>query len=686
MENACRHENAMRPTSFRLSCLSPLLVAFIAFGLGIHADLAATDAPPPSFVAPDLPVIPQTTFTVTDPAYGAVGDGSTDNTTAIQATINAASAAGGGIVSIPAGTYLCGPLQMANSINLRLESTNTILRMLPLDQYPGGSTNPANFIGGKNLHDVAVTGTGTIDGQGAPWWPHYKDTSFNRPRMIALSGCTRTLIQGVTLQNSPMFHIAVSGMQHMTVRGVTILAPASDDPVTPGHNTDACDIGGQHFLIENCNVSVGDDNFTCGGNTSDVLISHCTYGKGHGVSIGSYTGSNTKTGRVGVSNITVTDCTFTGTECGVRIKSDRDRGGIVQNITYQNLTMTGVNYPILVYGAYMATDAKYRDLTKLTGAIAATYPSQPVTDTTPIFKNISFINITATAAKGRRAGLVWGLPEAHASSILLKDVHITADLPFGLYDVDGVNIFDTQITTPSSVSAWDQTATTQVVTEDTPIAPTALTASNSIGHIVLTWQASTGATTYTVQRATVSGGPYITVASGLTATTWTDTDAGNGARFYYVVMAVNDVGTSPISAEANSACLIAPTGLVATAGNAQVTLTWNAVEAAASYTVQRRMNDADPWTIRATALTTTTYVDAEVSNGSTYSYQILAISGEQSQASVIVSATPTAPVTGNTGGDSSSGGSSGGCGLGGALSFVVCALGGLLRLRRPQEQ
>jgi hypothetical protein len=151
-------------------------------------------------------------------------------------------------------------------------------------------------------------------------------------------------------------------------------------------------------------------------------------------------------------------------------------------------------------------------------------------------------------------------------------------------------------------------------------------------------------------------------------------------------MAVNDVGTSPISAEANSACLIAPTGLVATAGNAQVTLTWNAVEAAASYTVQRRMNDADPWTIRATALTTTTYVDAEVSNGSAYSYQILAISGEQSQASVIVSATPTAPVTGNTGGDSSSGGSSGGCGLGGALSFVVCALGGLLRLRRPQEQ
>src|SRR6202012_3188698 len=174
-------------------------------------------------------------------------------------------------------------------------------------------------------------------------WPLAKTQRMaRRPRMVALSGCDKVMIENVHLQNSPMFHIAISGHStNVTVLGVTIRAPASTDPKNASHNTDACDVSGSHVLIKDCDVSVGDDNFTCGGGTSDVLITHCKYGNGHGVSIGSPT-------RGGVTNFTVSDCTFQDTECGIRIKSDRDRGGELRNLTFRNLRMNHVGYPILI--------------------------------------------------------------------------------------------------------------------------------------------------------------------------------------------------------------------------------------------------------------------------------------------------------------------------------------------------
>jgi polygalacturonase len=391
-----------------------------------------------AFVAPTLPTIPGKTFNVRD--YGAVGDNIKDNTTAIQNAINAAANAGGGKVIVPAGIYLCGPFQFTNNLDLQIDSS-AILRMLPIDKYPGGIIEGTAFITGLKLHDIAITGKGTIDGQGSPWWPFAKTENAKRPRMIAFRDCDRVLIEQVKMINSPMFHITVGGKSsNVTVRNVIIRAPASTDPVNPSHNTDACDVSGTKILIQHCDISVGDDDFTCGGGTSDVLITGCTYGYGHGVSIGSPI-------RGGVSNITVENCTFTNTECGIRIKSDRDRGGVVQNLTYRNLVMTNVDIPILIYASYMAKDSKYRNMQKLTSDIATTYAPAEVSDLTPIYRNISFENITATVSKGKRAGLIWGLPEAAVSGILLKNVNITADNPFGIFFAENVQLVNCKIIT-----------------------------------------------------------------------------------------------------------------------------------------------------------------------------------------------------------------------------------------------
>jgi polygalacturonase len=420
-----------RSSALRFRTQIALTLSVLGIGLTARAD--------EQFKTPVLPQIPAHTFKVTD--YGLITDNTADNTSAIQSAVDAAARMGGGVVELPPGEYLSGPIHFASGVELRLP-VGTTLKMLPMNRYPGGTVHPESFLSGKGLHDIAVTGGGTIDGQGAPWWPLAKTRKdAKRPRMIAFGGCERVLIANVKLLNSPMFHIACSGVSNMTVRGVTIHAPASSDPITPSHNTDACDISGTHILVQDCDVSVGDDDYTCAGGTSDVHIIHCTYGSGHGLSIGSPT-------KGGVSGITVEDCTFNNTDCGIRIKSDRDRGGTVQGLTYRNLRMTNVGIPILIYASYAAKEPQYRDLQNISAEIATKYPAQAVTGTTPIYRDINFSDITATVVKGHRAGLIWGLPEAAVSGIVLKNVDIRADKPLGLYNVQGVRIESCKIKTP----------------------------------------------------------------------------------------------------------------------------------------------------------------------------------------------------------------------------------------------
>jgi polygalacturonase len=214
--------------------------------------------------APALPAI-NTNNIVNITNYGA-NVANADNASAIQSAINAAAAGYtnggyGGTVEIPPGVFLCGPLSLKNSINLQIDAGAT-LRLLPYGSYPTNG-GPFSFIGGSNLKDVEISGSGGIDGQGSPWWP---GRSALRPPIINLSSCTRVLIQDITISNPPVNHIAVKGKNagNVTIQRITELAPASTDPVNPSHNTDGIDLAETNVLIQSCFINTGDDNIAMG--------------------------------------------------------------------------------------------------------------------------------------------------------------------------------------------------------------------------------------------------------------------------------------------------------------------------------------------------------------------------------------------------------------------------------------
>jgi cellulose 1,4-beta-cellobiosidase len=197
-----------------------------------------------------------------------------------------------------------------------------------------------------------------------------------------------------------------------------------------------------------------------------------------------------------------------------------------------------------------------------------------------------------------------------------------------------------------------QASATPVAGTTVPAAPTALTAVAGNAEIALSWTASTGATSYTVKRATTSNGPYTAVATGVTATSFVNTGLTNGTAYYYVVSAVNSAGESANSAQASATPVAgttipaAPTALAATAGDSQVSLTWTASTGATSYTVKRATTSGGPYTAVAPSVTATGYVNTGLTNGTTYYYVVSAVnSAGESVNSAQASATPVAVTT-----------------------------------------
>jgi len=387
---------------------------------------------------PPLPNIPTNQYNILN--FGASGNGVSNNAAAMQSAIKTAAATGGTVV-VPSGgtlsTYLCGPITLTNSINLQINS-GAMLKMLPYGSYPSN----ASFISGSALHDVEISGSGTIDGQGANWWSAFSaNTNLARPWMIKISGSTRVLVQGVTLQNPPMYHLVLGdGNVGVTVQGITI------NTSSPSPNTDGIDLGATNCLIQNCSISGGDDNISLKPSStvsSDIVISNCTFGTGHGVSVGSVT-----TG--GLQNMAVSNCTFNGTDYGIRMKSDRDRGGLVQNLTYNDITMTNVKYPIVIYSYYNSIGTP----NGITPFRASTDVVHTVTSKTPIWRNINISNVTATATTGNNiVGIIWGLPEMLVSNVTLSKVNLIAPTKtFCIYNAQGIQIIDSNLSAPNTTT------------------------------------------------------------------------------------------------------------------------------------------------------------------------------------------------------------------------------------------
>jgi len=183
-----------------------------------------------------------------------------------------------------------------------------------------------------------------------------------------------------------------------------------------------------------------------------------------------------------------------------------------------------------------------------------------------------------------------------------------------------------------------------------PAAPAGLTATAGNAQAALSWNAVSGATSYNVKRSTTSGGPYTTVAPGVTTPSYTNTGLTNGTTYYYVVSAVNAVGEGANSSQVSvtpstggtPTVPAAPTGLTGTSGNAQAALSWNAVSGATSYNVKRATTSGGPYTTVAPGVTTPSYTNTGLTNGTTYYYVVSAVNavGEGAN-SAQVSVTPS---------------------------------------------
>lgn len=400
---------------------------------------AAAQANLPKNFSVARPTIPDKTFTITD--FGAVGDGKTLNTDAFRNAVAACAKAGGGTVIVPSGTFLTGPFSLDSNLDLRLGAGSTILFSDKPADLKLTESGFENDISAEDCHDVAITGSGTIDGNGRYFWLNFvgpKNDPYDdpwmphRPRLIALNNCTRVLVQGVTLTNSPMFHLVPSRCRDVTIDGIRIVSPANSP------NTDGIDPSGVNFLITGCTIDTGDDCIAVKGGSrydpdrpavENFLITGCTFLHGHGMSIGSETNG-------GVRNIVVRDCTFNGTEAGIRLKSPRGRGGIAENLTYENLTMKNVKIPILITSWYPKIPVR-----------PELYGAHPITPLTPIWRHILIRNVTAV--DGAIAGRIAGLPEMPVEDVVLENVRISADKPIEIMHARGIQFSNCRISAAS---------------------------------------------------------------------------------------------------------------------------------------------------------------------------------------------------------------------------------------------
>ena len=360
------------------------------------------------------------TFYINDAQFGA-STSSADNTKAIQAALDKAAAAGGGMVVIPAGEWLFGRIKMGSKTVLHLCAGAT-LKLLPYSQQTHTLKDP--YICGKSgASDIVIEGesreTSIIEGQGGPWWDAVEanESGLQRGSIIRFSQGQRYLFRNFRIQNAPGTNLTLgqSGNgRHNTVHDVDIYAPdsgASD----PSHNTDGIPIWTQYANIYNCNIDTGDDNVVTDSEAQYIHVWNCDFLHGHGASLGSYT--------TNMHHIIYENLTFDGTGCGFRLKSNVGRSGDVHDIIFRNCTMNNVATPIQITAWY----DKVPDSPQKAEASPETK-----TTTTPEYHNILIQNVTATGYNTKNSNdknyngiMIYGRPESYVYDVTFDNVQIS---------------------------------------------------------------------------------------------------------------------------------------------------------------------------------------------------------------------------------------------------------------------
>lgn len=446
-----------------------------------------------------LPVITAPKFrkdTINITKHGAVPDGNTLNTIRINSAIDILSKRGGGVVLIPAGLWLTGPIVLKSNVNLHLATGATLLFTKNFGSYPLVKANwegipqmrnqsPISATGAVN---IAITGNGIIDGNGDAWRMVKKDKlnetqwkklvssggvlsddkktwfpsessvsgskltnpgaisqekddafyasvkDFLRPNLVVLTNCKSILLDGITFQNSPAWCLHPLMCENLIVRNIFVKNPWY------AQNGDGIDVEScKNVLIESSTFDVGDDALCMksgrdaegrkrGMPTENVIIRGCTVYASHG---GFVIGSEMSGG---AKNIYVSNCTFIGTDIGLRFKTTRGRGGVVENIFIKDIYMKDiVGEAILFDMYYMAKDpiplaGEKRELPKV--------EFKPVDETTPVFKNFHVSNVYCNGAD--KAIFVRGLPEMHIKDIVLENMVLQADKGFDIQEASGI--------------------------------------------------------------------------------------------------------------------------------------------------------------------------------------------------------------------------------------------------------
>jgi polygalacturonase len=280
-------------------------------------------------------------------SFGAVGDGVTDDTRALQAAITACAA--GGTALLPSnGTFLSFGLALpASAANFALQIDGALRFSNDTKAWgPAGSAGACLALAGSS---IALLGAGTVDGQGAAWWPCAK-AGCARPTLVKAQGVAGLLVTGgLTFKDSPNHQLELYASP-FEVSHVSILAPPSTGSSSLiSHNTDGIDVHGQPAYIHHVHISTGDDHIALHAN--DTLVESCTFGTGHGTSIGSL-GANTY-----LRNISIIDSTFEAPTCVARIKADTQSSGFLRDVLWRNISATGATITLQLTTNYPAPGA-----------------------------------------------------------------------------------------------------------------------------------------------------------------------------------------------------------------------------------------------------------------------------------------------------------------------------------------